>query len=423
MAEQRTCIGDRTDPTIATARVHVAEQLRAVRWRGQPLARGTLTGITIAPQTAQAFLRAAARRPDSIDLDADIDGDLRIAQTIPGDLAVLGSVGGHLAVLGSVGGHLAVFGSVGGNLAVSESVGGNLAVWRSVGGDLAVSGSVGGDLAVLGSVGGHLAVFGSVGGNLAVWRSVGGDLAVSGSVGGDLAVRGSVAGRVAVTPFDSFVILGSVRGAKFEGEVFIGDRVRVDQCDFRQCPDLDKFHFVGGDLFGEGRAELANPPLGVGGRVPDREMATIYRQLRNNLETRKNRPASGVFYRGEMNARRADARQSGRWVEWLVLTGYQWMSGYGLRVGPPLAWFAAIALLASVALHTGGLDLEKATDKVYAASFIESVLFTLRTMLSFFSPPDAEIGVPEQVLQLGLRFVGPILLAQIILAVRERVAR
>lgn len=154
-------------------------------------------------------------------------------------------------------------------------------------------------------------------------------------------------------------------------------------------------------------------------------MATIYRQLRNNLETRKNRPAAGVFYRGEMNARRADARQSRRWVECAVLTGYRVMSGYVLRVGPPLAWFTSIALLGSVAFQAGGLDLDKdlAPDKVYSASFIETVLFTLRMMLSFFSPPDAEIGVLKQVLQLGLRFVGPILLAQMTLAVRERVAR
>ncbi len=372
-------------------------------------------------------VRGAAVLPTGV-----VRGDLVVGAnaTVRGDLAVFegASVHGHVVVApeGLVDGYLDISGSLGRSLQVEGDVSGTVLVSGSIGADLTLDegSSVEGDLEVSGSIGGRLEVAGRVGGWMTAHGSVGGDVTLSGSVGRGLALSGRLGGRVSLTPRPQTVMLLSVRGARFAEEVFVGDRVRIDECDFRQCPDLDKLHLVGGDLF-TGKRVLANPPAGHVERVPDRQMATIYRQLRNNLETRKNRPAAGAFYRGEMNARRADAWQSRRYAESVVLTGYRLMSGFGLRAWPPVVWFVSVALAGAVAFHAGGLDLDKAIgdDQVYAASFAESLLFTLRTMLSFFSPPDAEVGVKEQVLQLGLRFVGPVLLAQVILAVRERVAR
>ena len=54
----------------------------------------------------------------------------------------------------------------------------------------------------------------------------------------------------------------------------------------------------------------------------------------------------------------------------------------------------------------------------------EVILFTFSSMVSFFRPPSTEyLTVFETVVQVGLRFLGPLLLAQFLFAVRERVAR
>lgn len=109
-------------------------------------------------------------------------------------------------------------------------------------------------------------------------------------------------------------------------------------------------------------------------------------------------------------------------IEWFVLAAYRAMSGYGLRSWRALAWFVAVAIVGTAAFDINGLDLDltAVTDR---ASIDETFTFSVRSMVSFFSPPAAELKVAEQWIQLGLRFAGPILLAQAVLALRERVAR
>ena len=51
------------------------------------------------------------------------------------------------------------------------------------------------------------------------------------------------------------------------------------------------------------------------------------------------------------------------------------------------------------------------------------LLFAVRSMASVFSPPKGSLTEGEGFLQLFLRFVGPMLIAQFVLAIRERVAR
>ena len=49
--------------------------------------------------------------------------------------------------------------------------------------------------------------------------------------------------------------------------------------------------------------------------------------------------------------------------------------------------------------------------------------FTVRSMVSFLSPPQANLSNIEGWIQMALRFVGPLLIAQAVIAVRDRVAR
>ncbi len=221
--------------------------------------------------------------------------------------------------------------------------------------------------------------------------------------------------------------LRSVVGARFDDEVFIGDRVRIDDCDFRQCADLGQLRLIGSDLFPTGHSVLAQQPTNQHsqalGPVPDSELATIYRQLRSNLERRNDRPSAGRFYVGETNARRRDAKTNHRRIEWFVLSAYWALSGYGLKASRALGWFAVVAAVGSAGFLAGGLDLDPASARVELASVLQGVIFTVKSMVSFFSPPTADLTEGEELIQLGLRFAGPILLAQAILAIRERVAR
>ena len=100
------------------------------------------------------------------------------------------------------------------------------------------------------------------------------------------------------------------------------------------------------------------------------------------------------------------------------------MSGYGLRIGRALAFFVLVAVAGTAAFDVvNGLNLKPAPAATDRASLIEAFTFSVRSMVSFFSPPSAELSVAEQRIQLGLRFSGPVLLTQAVLAVRERVAR
>ena len=379
-----------------------------------------------------------------------VGGNLTVSGSIDGSLEVSGSVGGDATVAGSgsVGGDATVAGSgsVGGNLTVSGSVDGYLEVLGSIDGYLAVRGSIGGDLKVhhWGSVGGYLEVSGSIDGDLTVRGSgsVGGDLVVSGSVkGAGLRMSGQVEGRTVLTPTEGTQLaLLSVVGGRFGDEVFIGDAVSIDSCDFRRCPDLSQFALVGRDLFTDHQnPRLADQPYDVDEPIAPAEMASIYRRLRKNLEDRKDRPAAGLFYRGEMDARQRAAVAAGRKGEAFILAAYRVMSGYGLKVWRPLGWFVATAVAGALLFGLGGFTFEVATldpitDSVVPAdriaglrhasgNFHRMVLFSVRSMVGFFSPPTADLSWWEWWIQLALRFAGPILLTQATLGVREKVAR
>jgi cytoskeletal protein CcmA (bactofilin family) len=469
----RSTIGDRRNPAVAAARQEMADLICGLRRGLSQLNRHTLDGWVFAPSTALAIIRAARHHARAVVLSGKVAGNLDVSGRVAGNLDVSGQVAGNLNVSGQVAGNLNVSGQVAGNLNVSGRVAGDLVVgaegkvagdlvvfgevagnlvvdvavvfgevawdlarWGQVAGNLLVRGEgrVAGDLVVLGEVAGNLDVSGEVAGNLNVlFGEVAGSLVVFGEVAGDLTLTagveqciltGRVGGRTVLTPrpTGTATLLRSVRRGTFGDEVFVGDHVDISGCDFRQCPDLDRFLFVGAHLFPEPAQGLANPPANSREVVPHLEMAAIYRQLRANTESRRNRASAGTFYRGEMDSRREAAWQQRRWAEWWVVSIYKWMSGYGLVARRAIGWLVSLVMIGAGLYYFTGSAFDPYANQPPLDLF-GAVQFSFESTVGLLRPPGDNLQFWERWLQLLQRVAGPVLLAQAVLAIRERVAR
>jgi hypothetical protein len=148
------------------------------------------------------------------------------------------------------------------------------------------------------------------------------------------------------------------------------------------------------------------PGRAVDGFGPER-VATVYRSLRKALEDSKNEAGAGDFYYGEMDARRhsRETRRTERWILWC----YWLLSGYGQRAGRALiALLVLIATVATVLVITGQPAENAARIAVGAVVFRDD-----RT----------ELTTAGEWTVLVARFLGPVLLALAVLAVRARVKR
>jgi hypothetical protein len=363
-----------------------------------------------------------------VEIGGAIAGGVRLSGPIDGTVYVV-DVEGRIEAPG-IKGDLVIDGQIRAEVGITEPVTGRVVLRRRPAPDMP-PGSIESDLGILGHVG-QVAIEGEVGGDLMVGARVDDDVVVSGSVAGQVDLSGArVSGGVVLVPrpADRPLPLLSVLGARFEREVLIGDGVSIYAADLRRCKDLDRVDLIGAHLFtrpdGSQARELGNPPTGSTERIPDGEMASIYRQLRVNLEGKGNRPASAFFYRGEMDSRRRAAWQRGGWAgrtEWGWLSLYRVVAGYGLRVAPPLLWFAAAWAVATVVFLGRGLVVLHGGEYV-SASWWQAASFTLQSMLSVFRPPDAVLGLGTTIVQVMLRVLGPILLGLAAFAVRDKVAR
>lgn len=402
--------------------------------------------------------------------------DLDITDELAGGFALWGSVRGNLNVLNTVQGQLIVGGRVGlgiyiaarvdknvvvmGSAAVDEdvsvmdraSIKGNLTVERdaAIGGYLSISeqSSLSGDLVVWGSVGRYLSIDGSVGGHLTISGSVGKNVFVRGSVGKPLFLNATVGNEIHLDPTRPMTVFQLTPIP--ESAIFIGPKTDLTFCDFSGFAAYDKLRFLGDQPFrtNKGRQELAfefpqgdhvTPPTSSQEHgTPHAEQAAIYRQLRVALEKNSNRPAASDFYYGETEARRnAIADRTIKWfsIEWWILSLYKGLSAYGTRSLRTFAIFALTSIVFAVFMSIGGIDLSGFVDDlneneaVWEDSWTASerwtlLRFTIQSMVSFFSPPRAaNLTNAEGFAQLTLRFIGPLLLAQAALAIRDRVAR
>jgi hypothetical protein len=142
------------------------------------------------------------------------------------------------------------------------------------------------------------------------------------------------------------------------------------------------------------------------------QIANNYRALRKSLEDVGNYPDASDFYYGEMEMRRHGAVTRG---EALVLFAYWAASGYGLRASRALIALAVLILLAAVALTAWGFPM--------TVPYGRAVLFATDSSISLLRAPTAKLTAGGQVIEIGLRLMGPLLFGLALLALRGRVRR
>jgi uncharacterized protein YjbI with pentapeptide repeats len=166
------------------------------------------------------------------------------------------------------------------------------------------------------------------------------------------------------------------------------------------------------------------------------QIAPLYRDLRKGLEDNKDEPGAADFYYGEMEMRRhakrrqihveqlsAEAPNSRFDVsaasEWVILTLYWLVSGYGLRAWRALASLAAVVLIASSIFAFWGFHTTAGWDELPSA-----LLFSTQATTALLRGPDSRaLTTLGEWLHIALRLIGPVLLGLALLSVRGRVKR
>jgi uncharacterized protein YjbI with pentapeptide repeats len=163
------------------------------------------------------------------------------------------------------------------------------------------------------------------------------------------------------------------------------------------------------------------------------QVAVVYRALRKGREDSRDEPGAADFYYGEMEMRRHDkrvqakrerrARHYGHWAaattERAVLWLYWLTSGYGLR-----AWRAMVAL--AVVIGLVGVGFSRVGFHHPHPSQVASWLYALQAAVSLEGKArqlSGQLTLPGELLRVGLRFTGPVLLALAVLSIRGRVKR
>lgn len=372
-------------------------------------------------------------RSRNLDLRGEVQRDVEVRGKFLGDISVGARIGRSLVlsaecgsvklrpscvigravvVAGSVDGSLRVEGRIDGDFRTSAVLTDGVYLNSIIGMETEIAGRIGGSVAVLGECGGRLSVSAKVAGYLYLACDALGATELTAEVEGRISLVGSFAGPVRLDPRRP-ATLSSLRGSYFNSSVNIGELVRLDECDFSRCRSLEHLRFYGYQNFTTRVVLSAN-------NISNGEMVAIYRALRQNFEGRGDRPGAGDFYYGEMRYRLRTAMSSRRYLESVVLALYWAISGYGLRPWRAFLWFVAVAAVGTLAFGwSGGLAAADGTTLDYEATNI----FVVKSMVSFLSPPAGRLSDVQEWIQLGLRFLGPIILAQAVIAIRERVAR
>ncbi len=381
--------------------------------------------------------------PVDIELHCVIKGDLCIETQIQSGLHIGGRVDGSVYVCngGSIEKSL--------HIAKAGSIEGNLYIWSEgyIGQNLLIEGHIEGTLNIRkdGAIKGHLMV--------RTEGSLGGNLTIKGEVAGLVDLDGSFEGTCRFLSEASIITIGSLRGARFAHHVDFNDYVSLKECDFRGFPSFDKCTFSGQNLFdsASGRQKIRTDftkPFQIGDEIG------LYRQLRRVYENSSNRPGASDFYFREMEARKNHVKQTAfrrtpflaialpvnllKSFEFATLWLYRTVSSYGLNPYRAAAWFIATVFVSACVFAVAGVSLSETASNADGSlrdihnrigsigswrDASDVLTFSFKSMVSFFSPPKAILTSGEQWLQHFLRFIGPILLSQIVLSTREKVAR
>lgn len=154
-----------------------------------------------------------------------------------------------------------------------------------------------------------------------------------------------------------------------------------------------------------------------------------YHALRRMMQDRKDQRAASDFYYGEMEMRRTGlwravrAGMRGRvWRaafstlgEWLLVSLYWLLSGYGQRAWRAFLTLGIVVAAASLALSRWGFQAP--------TGYGETLRYTLRAASTLLRGSDVVLTPTGDWIELVLRLVAPLLLALGLLAIRERVRR
>jgi hypothetical protein len=150
-------------------------------------------------------------------------------------------------------------------------------------------------------------------------------------------------------------------------------------------------------------------------RIAEERVAGLYRSLRKALEDGKNEAGAGDFYFGEMEMRRR--AESTRPVEKVILTAYWLLSGYGQRAGRAVGALVGLVAVVSTLLFTVGLP-----GVAWGWGRLDqSVRIGLGAVV--FRDAGQQLTSAGAWTVMVARFLGPVLLALGVLAVRARVKR
>jgi hypothetical protein len=196
-----------------------------------------------------------------------------------------------------------------------------------------------------------------------------------------------------------------LRWCRFSGAHRL-DQLRITgRCEFSRPPA--SWWWTRRQIIAEEAAWRGWPPAARAGEMVPERVVTVYRSLRKALEDSKNEAGAGDFYYGEMDARRhsRETRPAERWILWF----YWLLAGYGQRAGRAL--IALLVLIATVAtmLTIWGQPAENAARIAVGAVV--------------FRDDRTELTTAGEWTVLVARFLGPVLLALAVLAVRARVKR
>jgi hypothetical protein len=183
----------------------------------------------------------------------------------------------------------------------------------------------------------------------------------------------------------------------------------LSECEFLGAHRLEQLRIDGPTRFAmpEKRWRARRRMLVEEGAYDPLQVAALYRALRKSFEDSKNEAGAGDFYYGEMECRRHSKESS--IAERVILWFYWLLSGYGQRASRAL-----IALVVVVAVVTSLLTVWGQDFGMAARIAVGAVVFR---------DDRTELTATGEWTVLIARFLGPVLLALAVLAVRARVKR
>jgi len=228
------------------------------------------------------------------------------------------------------------------------------------------------------------------------------------------------------------------------------DQIVLDgRCTFAQDPPksrqvLAEEHHWRAEQGGRAGQGWMAAPEGVEVVAPER-VQVLYRQLRKAFEEGKNEPGAADFYYGEMEMRRAAAREGRRPDRWLLFL-YWVTSGYALRTRRALACLGVVVVASIIALTlcgfpakgkdlkadgtlttpTGAQPIAVAVHQREPVRKVgervgKAVEITLNAVI--FRSADTELTEPGKYINLLSRLLGPLFLGFSLLAIHNRVKR